>query len=289
MSFTAAALEIIKPSEHGLGIVFVPDKRRYKPQNCLDKETEYARWIAEAWEQLLDRHFRSRRDPESALVAQGWSLGNLPAVMRIRVTTPNVMEALRKRDPGAAKPYNFAISPILLDPPKHCTLVASFSKRSRDWLGQDYTEIHTGELVKLGSEFRGQKLKPQTLAGVVWRHYLHPESKSLSPTGEPCEAYTTGLLRWRPIQAMFPFIFIGKEIERRSQEGEDISLAEHIRPRTYQPGQTATTRAADADLIRRAKRFSIRKLMREAGLSQHAIERFLRAGRVHPETRERIA
>jgi hypothetical protein len=104
-------LEIIKPSEHGLGMVFVPDKRRYKPQNCLDRETDYAGWIVEAWEQLLDRHFRSRIDPENALVAQGWMLGKLPAVMRIRVTTPNVMGALRKRDPGAAKPTTLPFRP----------------------------------------------------------------------------------------------------------------------------------------------------------------------------------
>ena len=32
------ALQIIKPSEHGLGIVYVPDKRkRYKPVNCKDQ------------------------------------------------------------------------------------------------------------------------------------------------------------------------------------------------------------------------------------------------------------
>ncbi len=282
------ALEIIKPSEHGLGMVFVPDKRRYKPQNCLDQDSKYARWIVEAWEQLLDSHFRSSRDPENALVAQGWSLGKLSAVMRIRVTTPNVMEALRKRDPGAAKPYNFAISPILLEAPKDCTLVAPFSKHKGDWLTQDYTEIHTGEVVKLGSEFRGQKLKPQTLGGVVWRHFLHPEAKSLSPNGKPCDEYTTGLLGWRPIRSMFPFVYIGKEIERRAQEGEDINLAEAVRPRTYAPRQTRHTRPASADLIRRAGRFSIRKLMRESDVSQHSVERFLDGAPVHPGTRARL-
>jgi len=91
------ALEIIKPSEHGLGTVFAPDKRRHKPQNCLDRENEYARWIVEAWEQLLDRHFRSSTDPENALVAQDWNLGKLPAVMRIRVTTPNGSECCSSR------------------------------------------------------------------------------------------------------------------------------------------------------------------------------------------------
>src|SRR5207249_328532 len=59
-------IEIIKPSEHGLGIVFVPDKRpRYKPINCKDQETDYLRWIVEAWERLLANHFRNIQNPEN--------------------------------------------------------------------------------------------------------------------------------------------------------------------------------------------------------------------------------
>lgn len=39
-------IEIIKPSEHGLGIVFVPDNRtRYKSPDCKDQETDYARCV----------------------------------------------------------------------------------------------------------------------------------------------------------------------------------------------------------------------------------------------------
>ena len=52
-------LEIIKPSEHGLGIVFVPDKRsRYTPTDCKDQETSYPLWIVETWERLLSQHFQ---------------------------------------------------------------------------------------------------------------------------------------------------------------------------------------------------------------------------------------
>jgi hypothetical protein len=124
-------IEIIKPSEHGLGIVYVPDKRpRYKPVNCKDQETDYPRWIVEAWERLLLEHFRNLEDPENALVSRELWFDNLPAVMRVRVTTPNVLKALRKRDPGAAKPYNFALSPILINPSSDCTLIAPASKHS---------------------------------------------------------------------------------------------------------------------------------------------------------------
>lgn len=281
-------IEIIKPSEHGLGMVYVPDKRkpkRYKPTDCKDKDTDYPRWIVEAWEYLLNAHLQNVTDAENTIVTRKLWFGDFPAVMRIRVTTPNVMKALRKRDPGAAKPYNFALSPILLEPIPDCTLVGSFSKHPEEWLNRNYIEIHTGKTVKLNGEYRGKKLKPQTLGNVVWRHYLHPEAKSLGPDGKPCRAYTNGLLQRRPIEAMIPFRLIGKEIERKSQEGEDISALEFTGPIEYQRGQTAKTRAADTGLIMRAKRFQDSELRHESGKSQHAVERFLAGKNVHPDTR----
>jgi len=282
-------LQIIKPSEHGLGIVYVPDKRkRYKPIDCKDQETSYPRWIVEAWERLLTDHFRNAEEPKDAFVMRNLWFGGFPAVMRVRVTTPNVLKALREGDPEAAKPYNFALSPILLEPPPDCTLVAPFSKHPEEWLTRDYTEIHSKNTVKLLGEYNGKKLVPQTLSGVLWRHYLHPEDKSLAPEGERCGPYTRGLLLRRPIQAIEPFVFVGKEIERRAQEGEDVSVLENSGPIKYQAGQTAKTRAADPRLILRAKRFSERRIMRKSGVSQHAVERFLSGARVHPTTRLRL-
>jgi len=75
-------------------------------------------------------------------------------MMRVRVTTPNVLNALRNSDPGAAKPYNFVHSPILLEEFPDCTLIAPASKRLSELLTRDYTEIHTGDVVKLGSKYR---------------------------------------------------------------------------------------------------------------------------------------
>jgi hypothetical protein len=100
---------------------------RYLDQPFRESMTEpaYPRWIVEAWEALLERHFRGAGDAE---VSRELWFAELPAIMRIRVTTPNVMAALRKHDRGAAKPYNFAQSPILIDPPPGCTLIAPSSK-----------------------------------------------------------------------------------------------------------------------------------------------------------------
>jgi len=208
--------------------------------------------------------------------------------MRVRVTTPNVMRALRKRDPGSAKPYNFAHSPILVDPPTDCTLIAPASKKTREWLTRDYTEIRSGEKVNLGCEYAGKLLKPQTISNVIWRHYLHPEDKSLSPDGKPCEAYTRGVLSRRPIRAIIPFDYIGKEIDRRAQEGEDPSLLEPSGPIKYGARRTAKTRAAYARSVEEARQYGLRQLMRESGTSQHATEQFLRGECVHPGTRKRL-
>lgn len=251
-------------------------------------QTDYPRWIVEAWERILVDHFQNIDDPENALVSRELWFDNLPAVMRVRVTTPNVLRALRKRDPGAAKPYNFALSPILMQPSPDCTLIAPASKHPEEWLTREYTEVHSGETVKLLGEYQGKVLLPQKLSSVIWRHYLHPEDKSLSPNGEPCDAYTSGLLMRRPIQAMKPLVFIGKEIERKGQEGEDVSVLENTGPIQYHRHQTAKTRAGDAGLILRARRFPLRQLMRESRASQHAIERFLDGDRVHPATRARL-
>jgi hypothetical protein len=176
-----------------------------------------------------------------------------------------------------------------MHPGSDCTLIAPASKHPEEWLTREYTEIHSGETVTLGSEYRGKMLTPQTLSSVIWRHYLHPEDKSLSPEGERCEAYTRGLLLRRPIEAMKPFVFIGKEIERKAQEGGDISLLDGAGPLKYHQQQTAKTRSADAGLILRARGFALRKLMRESGASQHSVERFLQGERVHPATRAKLA
>jgi hypothetical protein len=282
-------IEIVKPSEHGLGIVYVPDKRtRYTPINCKDKETSYPRWIVEVWERLLSNHSRDISYSENALVSRELWFDNLPAVMRLRVTTPNVLKALRERDPGAAKPYNFALSPILLHRSPACTLIAPASKHPEEWLTREYTEIHSGETVTLGSEYRGKLLTPQTLSSIMWRHYLHPEDKSLSPEGKRCDAYTRGMLLRRPIEAMTPFIFIGKEIERKAQEGEDVSVLETTGPLKYHRRQTVKTRPADAGLVLRAQRYGLRQLMRQSGASQHSVERFLQGERVFPATRAKL-
>ena len=98
-----------------------------------------------------------------------------------------------------------------------------------------------------------------------------------------------GLLLRRRVIANKPLIPIGKEIERKSQEGEDISVLDDVGPVQYHPRRTVNTRPADAALIVRARRFSKKSLRRESGVSQHAIDRFLDGERIQPATRKKLA
>lgn len=86
---------------------------------------------------------------------------------------------------------------------------------------------------------------------------------------------------------MTPFVFIGKEIERKAQEGEDITILESTGPIKYQRGQTPKTRAVDAALLTRLKKFSLRQL-KHSGLSRDTIIQARRGARLHPETRARV-
>ena len=67
---------------------------------------------------------------------------------------------------------------------------------------------------------------------MVFREYTqHPEAKSLAPDGSPCTGTTRGLLRRRPIEAITPFVPIGKEVDRSMQD--DLNVFSDIRPIEY--------------------------------------------------------
>ena len=66
---------------------------------------------------------------------------------------------------------------------------------------------------------------PKTFAELLIRYQEHPEAKSLAPNGGPCEADTSGLLQRAHVIAG-ELRYIGKETDRKWEEGEDISMLE---------------------------------------------------------------
>ena len=97
-------ISIGKASGHGLGYLFAPKERRDSDEDDADDEEETPEWVLEAWEYLLRKEFKYQpKEPD-------W-LG-LPAMMRMVMTSPNVM---RNRRPEWLAPFNFLLFSIISD------------------------------------------------------------------------------------------------------------------------------------------------------------------------------
>ena len=71
---------------------------------------------------------------------------------RIAISTPNVMAALRRLNRDQARPYNFALSPVLVNLTNiPITLLGPFEKNSALWGSMPYINIHDGTRHRLQS------------------------------------------------------------------------------------------------------------------------------------------
>jgi len=196
---------------------------------------------------------------------------------RIAITTPNVMAALRRLNRDQARPYNFGLSPVIVnlsDTP--VTLLGPFEKNSARWREMPYINIHDGKT---------HTLKPPTIPVLaetfetVFSQYVrHPEYKSIAPDGTPCKSDTRGLLQRYPVTAT-EFHLIGKETERGWEQAEDIST---LLPSLKRYERNAGT-VNDA-LQGRLQKMSLDALQRETGLSRHTILRARQRKRIHPRS-----
>ena len=249
-------LTIVDPKAHGLGYLYPPiDKKDEKDPD----------WTFEAWEWLL------RQELELQPQTPAWL--DIPAMMRIVLSTPNVLDRLKY----FTRPYNFLFCP-LIDPlagipanvdPTNFTPITPFTQHRDLWSNAECTNVRDGKVYRLALEQSPKldKLIPQTF-GYILRLYLrHPESKSLAPDGTSCEAITRGLLKRASIIAG-QLRFVGKETDRRWEHGEDLSLLT-FKAIEYAPSGKVV---ADRKLRNEIAKRGMRELMRLSGLSQHTIE-----------------
>ena len=255
-------VKLIKASEHGLGLY-------YRPKEGRDPDCEVALWIKEGWQWIVNRALGLPcREPD-------WF--RLPVMRRIAISTPNVMKALRRLDRDKSRPYNFALSPVLLNlSTQPITLLGPFEKDPACWEKMPYINIHDGTT---------HTLKPPTLLvlpqsfEMVFSQYLrHPENKSLAPDGTPCKADSHGLLNRYPVTAS-AFHLIGKETERGWEQAEDIStLLPSLKRYERETG------LANQVLRERLQKMPLDDLERNTGLSRHTIVRARRGKRVDPRS-----
>lgn len=121
---------------------------------------------------------------------------------------------------------------------------------------------------ELTDEYDIRKVLPKNFFALLDSYQDHPESKSLGPTGRPCEFDIRGLLQRSHIVAKSPHIYIGKESDRHWEEGDDLSLLES---KAVQYKRRCNVAADDEQLARIAK-IPKRELMRR-GINQHTLEK----------------
>jgi hypothetical protein len=253
---------LIKVSERGLGLY-------YRPKEGRDKECEVSVWVKEGWEWMLNRALGLPcREPE-------WF--HLPVMRRIAISTPSVMAALRHLRRDQARPYNFALSPVLLNlTGNQITLLAPFEKDSSRWKMMPHINIHDGTTHTLDNPTL--PVLVQTFEMVFHQYHRHPESKSFAPDGTPCKTDSKGLLKRYPVTAK-GFHLIGKETERGWEQTDDIST---LMPSLVRYG--VDTGVADEQLRKRLLEAPLAFLEGETGLSRHTILRARRGQPVHPRS-----
>jgi hypothetical protein len=257
-----SGFRLIKASEHGLGLY-------YRPKEGRDAECEVASWIKEGWEWMLRRALGMKTQRPS------WFA--MPVMRRIAISTPNVMATLRRLRRDHARPYNFALSPVLVNltgaPVK---LLAPFEKDSAQWMTMPHVNIRDGTTHILKEQ--SLPFIVQTFEMVFQQYHQHQESKSCAPDGTPCKPNTCSLLKRYPV-TVTAFHLIGKETERGWEQSDDIST---LMPSLVHYGRN---NSAEHERVRQhLLKIPLAFLEQETGLSRHTILRARRGQRVHPRS-----
>ncbi len=262
-------IRVVEPKAHGLGYLAAPKEK---------KEGEEGNWIAEAWDWLL------RSELGLKCTAPSWL--DVPAMMPIVISTPNILQRL---DP---RPFSFLLLPQVDSAGGHptdvdnsrFTLITSYTSKRSEWLQSECVNIFDGKVYQLALEQTAKldKVIPRTYAQVLYLYTKHPEAKSLAPDGSPCACDTRGLLKRSSVVAVSRR-YVGKETDRRWEQGEDFSLVEFTSVEYQQSKQVATE-----DLKEGILKVGIRKLERDAGVSHHTIDKILKGERVRRKTLAKI-
>ena len=221
----------------------------------------------EAWDWLLRN--------ELGLPSQELAWLDYPAMMRMALTSPNVMRTHR---PEWLSPFNFFFLPLISDLggyPAGCDrsnfkFITQFSSDRRTWKKLTGINLCDGRPYRMEMFPNGKqdKVVPESFR-IILRHYLRrPESKSLAPDGSQCFADTQGLLGRSSIVAG-QIIPVGKETDRRWEQGEDMSMVE-FKVLEYRPSGKMVV--ADPSLREKISKCGLRELMQKTKLSQHTIE-----------------
>jgi hypothetical protein len=274
-------INIVDPKAHGIGFLYPP---KNSPK---DWKGDAPQWIYEMWDYIV------RGALTLKCKAPSWL--NIPQMMRLTITTYNVLEMLGEWE--IARPYNFLLLPMV-DPAfgyafykrtnEKVLLVAAFSSKQERWFGTKCENIHSGKKYKMADctkEMNPQHdvVFPSQFGRLLIEYQEHPEAKSLAPDGTACKPDTSGLLQRAHIIAG-EFRYIGKEADRKWEEGDDISVLE-FKSTEYGRAKKVVAETSLGDEIRA---IGIRKTMELTKMSQHTIDKLVRGEAVKRKTHEHV-
>lgn len=252
-------LNIVDPKAHGLGYL-------YPPVDIAEKEHD---WTFAAWDWLL------RNELGLPNTEPDWL--NRPAMMQIRISTPHVLKRLNQ----ISRPFNFVFSPLIDGVAgypagvnrEQFTLMTPFTKTRNAWINADYVNIYDGKHYSLALKQtpKFDKVIPRTFGYILRLYPFHAESKSLAPDGTPCNGSTRGLLQRMHIHAANSR-FIGKETDRKWEQGGDFSLI-NFKPAQFDEFDKMVK--ADQALIEQITIMPIKALARNANVDRNTIRKIL--------------
>jgi hypothetical protein len=158
-------------------------------------------------------------------------------MMRLTITTHNVLDRLG--DWEVARPYNFLLMPMVdplfgyaFDRPKNqkIMLVTAFSSKQKRWFDLECINIYGCKKYQMVNANKEKNpphnvVLPSQFGRLLTEYQEHPEAKSLAPDGTPCMPDTKGLLKRAHVVAG-QLRYVGKETDRKWEEGDDISVLE---------------------------------------------------------------
>lgn len=107
----------------------------------------------------------------------------------------------------------------------------SISSNQEEWFGPECVDVRDGRKYrvlnckKANGNIPYNVVFPSQFAHLVIQDQQHPEAKSRAPNGSPCMADTKGLLQRAHVMAG-EIRYMGKETDRKWEEGEEIGVLE---------------------------------------------------------------
>ena len=196
-------------------------------------------------------------------------------MMRLTITTFNVLKMLGEWE--IARPYNFLFLPMVDSTFGHAfdrrakenvLLVCQFSSKQDSWIQMECVNVHNGKKYRMVDCTKEVNLShnvvfPSQFARLLVHYQEHPESKSLARDGTPCQADTAGLLRRAHVIAG-DFRYVGKETDRKWEEGDDPSVLEF---QSTEYGRVTKVVASDEVKVY-IKEIGINRCARESGFDR---------------------